>query len=91
MNEPVRKLSLVVLVMFLALMVAASWIQVVEATSLNSDSRNVRTLYREFGNFRGPFVVDGESVVYSAPIDDPFNYQRSYTDGKLYAAATGYY
>lgn len=91
MNEPVRRLSVVVLVMFLALMVAASWIQVVQAGSLNADSRNVRTLYREFGNFRGPFIVDGERIVYSAPVDDPFNYQRTYTDGELYAAATGYY
>ena len=91
MNEPVRRLSVVVLVMFLALMVAASWIQVVQAGSLNADGRNVRTLYREFGNFRGPFIVDGERIVYSAPIDDPFNYQRTYTDGELYAAATGYY
>jgi len=91
MNEPVRKLSLVTLVMFLALMIAASWTQVIQAGSLNSDSRNVRTLYREFGNFRGPFVVDGESVVYSKPIDDPYNFQRTYTDGKLYAAASGYY
>src|SRR6187399_495730 len=91
MNEPVRKLSVVVLVMFLALMIAASWIQVVTAGSLNSDSRNVRTLYREFGNFRGPFVVDGDRVVYSKPVDDSFNYQRTYSNGKLYAAATGYY
>jgi penicillin-binding protein A len=91
MNEPIRKLSVVVLVMFLALMVAASWIQVVQAGSLNADGRNVRTLYREFGNFRGPFIVDGERIVYSQPVDDPFNYQRTYTDGELYAAATGYY
>lgn len=91
MNEPVRKLSVLILVLFLALMGAASWIQVVQAGSLNSDSRNVRTLYREFGNFRGPFVVDGKSVVFSAPSDDSFNYQRTYTDGELYAAATGYY
>jgi len=91
MNEPVRRLSVVVLVMFLALMISASWVQVIQAGSLNSDSRNVRTLYREFGNFRGPFVVDGESVVFSAPVDDPYNFQRTYTDGKLYAAATGYY
>ena len=91
MNEPVRKLSVVVLVMFLALMIAASWIQVVTAGSLNSDSRNVRTLYREFGNFRGPFVVDGDRVVYSKPVDDSFNYQRTYSNGELYASATGYY
>jgi peptidoglycan glycosyltransferase len=91
MNDPVRRLSVVVLVMFLALMIAASWIQVIQAGSLNADARNVRTLYREFGNFRGPFIVDGERIVYSAPIDDPFNYQRTYTDGELFAAATGYY
>ncbi|MGC4175322.1 peptidoglycan D,D-transpeptidase FtsI family protein [Demequina sp.] len=91
MNEPVRRLSVVILVMFLALMIAASWIQVLTASSLNADSRNVRTLYREFGNFRGPFVVDGESVVFSKPVDDPFNFQRTYTNGELYASATGYY
>ena len=91
MNEPVRRLSVVILIMFLALMVAASYIQVLAAGDLNADARNVRTLYREFGNFRGPIVVDGESVVWSEPVDDPFNYQRTYADGSLYAAATGYY
>lgn len=91
MNEPIRRLSAVVLVMFLALMVAGSWIQVLGADDLNQDSRNVRTLYREFGEFRGPILVDGEAVVSSVPIDGPFNYQRTYAEGELYAAATGYY
>ncbi|MDN4480542.1 peptidoglycan D,D-transpeptidase FtsI family protein [Demequina muriae] len=91
MNEPARRLSVVVLVLFLALMGAASYIQVIGAEDLNQDPRNVRTLYREYGNFRGPIVVDGEAVVWSEPVDDPFNYQRSYTQGSLYAAATGFY
>jgi len=91
MNEPARRLSVIVLILFLALMAAASWIQVVNANSLNQDPRNVRTIYREFGNFRGPIVVDGTSVVWSEPVDDPFNYQRTYADGPLYAAATGFY
>lgn len=91
MNEPVRRLSVMVLVLFLTLMGAGSYIQVVGAEDLNQDQRNVRTLYREFGNFRGPIVVDGEAVVWSEPVNDPFNYQRSYTHGELYAAVTGYY
>ncbi|MDN4476095.1 penicillin-binding protein 2 [Demequina sp. SYSU T00192] len=91
MNEPIRRLSIVVLAMILTLMVAASYIQVIAAGDLNADARNVRTLYREYGTFRGPIVVDGESVVWSEPVDDPFNYQRTYADGPLYAAATGYY
>ncbi|WP_062314199.1 peptidoglycan D,D-transpeptidase FtsI family protein [Demequina rhizosphaerae] len=91
MNEPIRRLSIVVLAMILTLMVAASYIQVIAAGDLNADARNVRTLYREYGTFRGPIVVDGESVVWSKAVDDPFNYQRTYADGPLYAAATGYY
>lgn len=91
MNEPARRLSVVVLILFLALMAAASWIQVVNEETLSQDPRNVRTLYREYGNFRGPLVVDGESVVWSAPSDDSFNYQRTYADGPLYASATGFY
>lgn len=91
MNEPVRRLSVVILIMFLGLMGAASYIQVLTANSLNADGRNVRTLYREFGTFRGPFVVDGKAVVTSESVDDSFNYQRTYKDGPLWAAATGYY
>lgn len=91
MNEPIRRLSVVVLVMFLVLMGAASYIQVINANELNADGRNVRTLYREYGTFRGPFVVDGDTIVASKSVDDSFNYQRTYTDGALYAAATGYY
>jgi peptidoglycan glycosyltransferase len=91
MNEPIRRLSVVALVMFLALMVSSSWIQFVQAGDLNADNRNVRTLYREFGAFRGPFVVSGESVVYSVPVDSPFNYQRTYANGPLYSHAIGYF
>ncbi|PKQ27206.1 MAG: cell division protein FtsI [Actinobacteria bacterium HGW-Actinobacteria-4] len=91
MNEPIRRLSVLALVLFLILMGAASYVQVLEADSLNADARNVRTLYREYGNFRGPIIVDGEAIVYSTPVDSPFNYQRTYVDGPLYASVTGYY
>ncbi len=77
--------------MFLALMAASSWVQFAQSESLNADNRNVRTLYREYGGFRGPIVVDGEAIVYSVPTDDSFNYQRTYADGPLYAHVTGYY
>jgi peptidoglycan glycosyltransferase len=91
MNEPIRRLSVVALIMFLVLMVAASWIQFVQADALNADNRNVRTLYREFGAFRGPFIVSGQSVVYSVPVNDPFNYQRTYANGPLYSHVIGYF
>ncbi len=91
MNPSIRRLSVLTFAMFLVLMLAATWIQFVEADSLNADSRNHRTLYREYGTFRGPIVVDGEAIVFSVPVDDNFNYQRTYVDGSLYAPVTGYY
>ena len=91
MNTPLRRIAVVVIVMFLALMGAATWVQYVQAAQLNADPRNVRTLYREYDNFRGPIVVGGAPVASSAPVDDPFGYQRTYAAGPLYAHATGYY
>src|SRR5690554_3306652 len=77
--------------MFLVLMLSASWVQYVQAPSLNADQRNVRTLYNEYGNSRGPIVAGGESVALSTPVDDAFGYQREYPTPKMYAAVTGYY
>lgn len=91
MNTPLRRLATMVLVMFVALMVAATWVQVGQASALNDDPRNVRTLYRAFGSARGPIVVGGAAVASSVPVDDPFNYQRQYTDGDLYSAVTGFF
>lgn len=91
MNVPLRRLAVVALVMVLALMGATTYYQFFRADALNNDPRNVRTIYREYGSFRGPIVVDGDAVALSTEVDDPFGFQRSYTDGKLYAAVTGYY
>lgn len=91
MNSPLRRLSVVVIVMFALLMGNATWVQYGQAGALNDDTRNVRTIYREYGRERGPIVVAGDSIVYSDEVDDPFGYQRVYTDGPLYAPATGYF
>ena len=91
MNASIRRLSVVVLLMFLALMGSSTWVQFFSADELNDDSRNLRTLYREFGTFRGPIVVDGEAVASSVPVDDEYDYQRVYADGDLYAPVTGFY
>lgn len=91
MNTPLRKLATVVIVMFAALMLSATWVQYVKAPSLNADGRNVRTIYREYGNYRGPIVVGGEQIAWSTPVSDSFGYQRKYSNGALYSAVTGFY
>lgn len=91
MNKTVRHISVVTLIMFISLFAASTWIQFVKAPDLNADSRNVRTLYREFGTNRGPILVDGKEIVHSVPSNDNFKYDRVYTDGELYASVTGFY
>ncbi|RYV51836.1 peptidoglycan D,D-transpeptidase FtsI family protein [Pengzhenrongella frigida] len=91
MNTPLRRLSVVVIAMFVALMAAATWTQFVQASTLNADPRNVRTLYREFDNSRGPIVIAGEPVASSTAVDDAFKYQRAYANGPLFAPVTGFY
>lgn len=91
MNRPLRHVALVVAVLFLLLFGSTTYIQVIQARSLNADSRNARTMYEEFGRHRGPIVVAGTAIVDSVPSDDSYGYQRVYADGPMYAPVTGYY
>lgn len=91
MNPPVRRLAVVVIAMFLALMLSTTWVQFFQAGDLNSHPRNARTIYREYGRDRGPIIVAGENVAYSTPSDDVYGYQRVYAEPELYAHVTGYF
>jgi peptidoglycan glycosyltransferase len=89
-NKELKRISTVVLLMFITLFVSSSVIQVVAADSLKADGRNARTLYASYSAERGPILVDGQPIAYSTPVDDEFKFQRVYTNGVLYAPVTGY-
>ncbi len=91
MNTPLKKLSALVIIMFLTLMGAVSYIQVIKANQLNTDTRNARMLYKEFGTNRGMIIVNGKPVATSNPVKDNYKYQRVYNDSELYSHLTGYF
>lgn len=91
MNKELRRVSIVVLLMFIALFSSSTIIQVFQQDNLNADGRNVRTLYASFSAERGPILVDGEPIASSVPVDDEYKYQRVYADGPMYSAVTGYF
>ncbi len=91
MNTALRRLASITMVMFLVLLVGTTYVQFVQASSLNNDPRNVRTLYREYGKPRGPIIVGGEVVAQSTAVDDPYGFQRSYLQPGLYSTVTGFY
>ena len=91
MNGPIRRVSAVVMVMFLALMVNLSVSYVVRTPSLTTDPNNRRVRDAQFGSDRGDILVGTTAVARSTPVDDRFGMQREYTRGSLYAPVTGYY
>lgn len=91
MNTALRRLASITMVMFLVLLAGTTYVQFVQASSLNNDSRNVRTLYREYGKPRGPIIVGGEVIAQSTAVDDPYGFQRSYLAPELYSSVTGFY
>ncbi len=91
MNKELKRVSIVVLAMFLALFTSTSIIQVVTADSLAADGRNTRTLYASYSAERGPILVDGQPIAISVPTNDEYKFQRTYPNPFLYAPITGYF
>lgn len=91
MNNPVRKLSLVVAALFASLLVSTTLIQYVFAADLNARPDNRRTLLSTYARERGEILVGQTPVARSVPSDDQYKFQREYGEGPLYAHVTGYY
>ncbi|HWI32615.1 MAG TPA: penicillin-binding transpeptidase domain-containing protein [Microbacterium sp.] len=90
MTKELRRLSIVMLFMFLALFGSTSWIQVVQAEELAENARNTRALYDSYEVQRGSIIVDGVAIATSVPSDDVYSFQRVYTDAAMWAPVTGY-
>ncbi|MFB7249569.1 peptidoglycan D,D-transpeptidase FtsI family protein [Microbacterium sp. NPDC056234] len=91
MTKELRRLSIIMLAMFLSLFIATSWIQVVEADALAQNSNNRRTLLDSYEIQRGSIIASGAPIAYSTPTDDTYAFQRVYTDAAMWAPVTGYF
>lgn len=90
MRRPIRRVSTLLLIMFIGLFGSSTMIQAVQADALHADPRNTRTLYDSFAVERGSIVVDGVQVALSVPSNDEYEWQRQYPMGQLYSHITGY-
>lgn len=91
MNTPIRRLSVVAFLLFLALLLSTTYIQSIHAATLNADSRNSRTLIDELSRERGAIMAGQQTLVTSVPTDDIYKFQRSYAQPEMYAPVTGFY
>ncbi|QAY59727.1 penicillin-binding protein 2 [Microbacterium protaetiae] len=90
MTKELRRLSIIVLIMFLALFASTSVIQVVQADDLAANPLNRRTLYDSFDVQRGSIIASGSAIASSSATNDLYSWQRTYTDAKMWAPVTGF-
>ena len=90
MNRQVRRVGLVLVLMFLSLFVMASSIQVLRSDALYQDTRNVRASYETYKTQRGPILVGGVPVVESIPYNDAYRFLRNY-ESVIYSPIMGYF
>ena len=62
MTKELRRLSIVMLAMFVALFASTSWIQVVQADELAQYPGNKRTVYDSYEVQRGAILVEGVPI-----------------------------
>ena len=91
MNRPIRNIAVACLVLFVALLLNANYVQFVQADELNAKNGNKRVINEEFSRDRGAILVDGAPVAESVKSDDEYEFQRRYPDDTLYAPLTGYF
>jgi peptidoglycan glycosyltransferase len=90
-NRQLRHVAIAALLMFAALLINSNVVQVGEASSLRANPHNVRVLYSEYSDHRGPIEVAGKDIARSVATHDQLKYLRTYPGGAAYAPVTGYY
>ncbi|MEU3220593.1 penicillin-binding transpeptidase domain-containing protein [Streptomyces sp. NPDC006971] len=91
MNKTIRRTSVFCLLLVLALLVRATWVQAYQARALADDDHNRRKIMAQYAQPLGDIIVAGKPVTGSKRTKGgDLAYQRTYTDGALYSAVTGY-
>lgn len=91
MNRPIRRVGYAVTVLILLLVAQLTYLQVVDASKLANDKRNVRGQLKEYNRARGEILTaDGQVVAQSLPTTGDFKYVRYYPQAGLFAHTAGY-
>ncbi|WP_433197133.1 peptidoglycan D,D-transpeptidase FtsI family protein [Nocardia sp. CA-107356] len=92
MNTPLRRVAVAVMLMIVALLINATYVQVIKADDYRNDPRNSRVLLDEYARQRGQISAGGTVLASSVATDDRYKYLRTYpTDPQAYAPVSGFY
>ncbi|HET6504822.1 MAG TPA: penicillin-binding protein 2 [Amycolatopsis sp.] len=92
MNKGIRRVGILMMVLVVLLLANDSWVQVLNSNYYADNPHNQRQLYDQYAVQRGLITAsDGTILASSQATNDNLKYLRTYTNGPLYSAATGYY
>ncbi|QEV17445.1 peptidoglycan D,D-transpeptidase FtsI family protein [Streptomyces alboniger] len=91
MNKTIRHASVFALLLVLALLVRATWVQFHDSKALADDKLNRRNAIEQYAHPLGDIIVGGEAITGSARTKGgDLAYKRTYKNGDLYSPVTGY-
>ncbi|MFH8799928.1 peptidoglycan D,D-transpeptidase FtsI family protein [Streptomyces sp. NPDC017936] len=90
MSRHIRHAGVFCALLLVALLVNAARVQFVRSSSYDDNPANRRASIVRYGQPRGDILIGGERVTGSRDTGEQLRYERSYADGPLYAAVTGF-
>ncbi len=91
MNKPIRTVSIFCLLLFVALMANATYLQYFQADTLEDHAGNARVFNAAYSRERGAIVAGRAPIAESVPVDDQYEFLRRYPEPFKYAPLTGYF
>lgn len=90
MNAPLRRVGMVVMVLFGLLFVNLNWVQGYKADDYRTSDYNGRVQVAQYDRKRGNIEAGGTALASSKETTGALKFLRSYVDGPMYAHVLGY-
>jgi peptidoglycan glycosyltransferase len=90
MNAPLRRVGVVVMVLFGLLFANLNWVQAYKADEYRNSPYNGRVQVAEYSRKRGNIEAGGTALATSRETDGELKYLRTYPQGEVYAHVLGY-
>ncbi|GHJ46605.1 penicillin-binding protein A [Catellatospora sp. TT07R-123] len=90
MNAPLRRVGVVVMVLFGLLFANLNWVQAYKGNDYRTSQYNGRVQIDEYDRQRGFIMAGGKEIALSKETEDNLKYLRVYPTGPAYAHVLGY-